>query len=97
MKTYAIFSQKHDSEIWVSLKVGTLESMDCVRDLVVNAMDLDSSIEKGYVESYPFFQADWMIVGGRLPFDMDFNQVLEIADWGNFEGKGKICKNLETI
>ena len=86
MKTYAIFSYKHDSEIWVNLKVGTLESMDTVRELVIEEMDKDPSLERGYVESYPFFQADWIVMGGRIETPFDFNQILEVEnDYGTFD------------
>jgi hypothetical protein len=78
MTTYAIFNQKHDCEIWVTLKVGDLESIETIREFIVDAMDRDHSQEKGYVESYPFFQADWVIMGGRIDAPFDFNQVLEI-------------------
>lgn len=80
MTTYAIFNQKHDCEIWVTLKVGDRESIDTARLLIDYAMDEDPSLEKGYVESYPFFQADWQIVGGKFEPDFDFNQVMEV-DW----------------
>jgi len=86
MTTYAIFSSKHDSEIWVNLKVGTLESMETVRELVIEEMNNDPSLERGYVESYPFFQADWVVMGGRIETPFDFNQILEVEnDHGTFE------------
>jgi len=87
-KTYAIFSQKHDAEIWVNLKLGDRESIDTARELIFLEMDADptNSIESGYVESYPFFQADWKVVGGRLDYPFDFDQVLEVDnDWGAFD------------
>lgn len=77
-KTYAIFNQKHDCEIWVTLLVGDLESIDTIRELISYELEADASLEKGYVESYPFFQAEWEIVGGRLDRGFDFNQVIEV-------------------
>lgn len=78
-KTYAIFNQKHDCEIRVTLKIGDRESIDTARELISIIMDADPSADKGYVESYPFFQADWEVVGGRLDRGFDFNQVLEVS------------------
>jgi hypothetical protein len=86
MKTYAIFNRKFDCEIWVNLKVGTLESMDTARELIFIDLEADPSLEAGYVESYPFFQAEWKAVGGRMDRDFDFNQILEVEnDYGTFE------------
>jgi hypothetical protein len=86
MTTYAIFNRKFDCEIWVNLKVGNRESMDTVRELISYQLDDEPSLEAGYVESYPFFQADWQCVGGRLGKDFDCNQVLEVEnDYGTFE------------
>jgi hypothetical protein len=78
MTKYAIFNQKHDCEIWVTLKVGDLESIDTIKELISYELDDSLMTEKGYVESYPFFQADWEIVGGRLDKGFDFNQIIEI-------------------
>jgi hypothetical protein len=85
-KTYAIFDQKSDCEIWVNLKVGTLESIDTIRELIRYELDANDNLEEGYVESYPFFQADWKVVGGRLDHPFDFDQVMEVEnDWGAFD------------
>lgn len=78
-KTYAIFNQEHDCEIWVTLKVGDLESIDTIKELIAYDLEACPSLDKGYVESYPFFQADWEVVGSRLGNDFDFNQVMEIT------------------
>ena len=88
MKTYAIFNRKFDCEIWVNLKVGTLESMDTAREMIFMDLEANPSLEAGYVESYPFFQAEWQAVGGRMDKDFDFNQILEVEnDYGTFEEK----------
>jgi hypothetical protein len=85
-KTYAIFSQKDDCEIWVNLKLGDRDSIDTVRELIKYEMDANPNLEEGYVESYPFFQADWKVVGGRLDYPFDFNQVIEVENnWGAFD------------
>jgi hypothetical protein len=85
-KTYAIFDQKSDCEIWVNLKLGDRESIDTIRELIRYELDADDTLESGYVESYPFFQADWKVVGGRLDYPFDFDQVLEVEnDWGAFD------------
>lgn len=89
--TYAIFSEKHDCEIWVNLKLGDRESMDTVRELIKHEMDTNPDLEEGYVESYPFFKADWKVVGGKLDYDFDVNQILEVKNnWGAFDGKEEI-------
>jgi hypothetical protein len=89
--TYAIFSEKHDCEIWVNLKLGDRESMNTVRELIKHEMDTNPDLEEGYVESYPFFQADWKVVGGKLDYDFDVNQILEVKNnWGAFDGKKEI-------
>ena len=89
--TYAIFSEKHDCEIWVNLKLGDRESMDTVRELIKHEMDTNPDLEEGYVESYPFFQADWKVVGGKLDYDFDVNQILEVKNnWGAFDDKEEI-------
>ena len=85
-KTYAIFDQKSDCEIWVNLKLGDRDSIDTVRELIKYEMDANPNLEEGYVESYPFFQADWKVVGGRLDYPFDFDQVIEVDnDWGAFD------------
>lgn len=78
MKTYAIFSQKYDSEIWVTLRVGTRESLHTAKELIELDIEADPSLDRGYVESYPFFQAEWEMVGGRFEKGFDFNQVMEV-------------------
>ena len=86
-KTYAIFNQKFDCEIWVNLKLGNRESIDTARELIFLELDADDSLEGGYVESYPFFQANWKVVGGRLELD-DYDQILDVEnDWGAFDEK----------
>jgi hypothetical protein len=87
-KTYAIFNQKYDCEVWVNLKLGDRDSMDTVRELIFLDMDADDSQDGGYVESYPFFQADWKVVGGKLDYDFDFNQIMDVDnDYGAFDGE----------
>ena len=85
-KTYAIFNEKHDCEIWVNLKLGDRESIDTARELIFLEMDADDNLEEGYVESYPFFQANWKVVGGKLDYDFDFDLIMEVEnDWGEFD------------
>ena len=99
MKTYAIFNRKYDCEIWVNLKWGTLESMDTVREMIFIDLEANPSLEAGYVESYPFFQAEWQSVGGRMDKDFDFNQILEVEnDYGAFKGKEQfLLAHLERL
>lgn len=76
MNTYAIFID--DLEIHVSLKVGTRESVETVRELIKYELEENPSLDSGYVESYPFFQADWEVSGTSLPVGFDKNTILEI-------------------
>ena len=76
MKTYAIFLD--DCEIHLSLTLGTLESVETARELIKYQMEENPSLEAGYVESYPFFQGDWEIVGGKLPIGFDQSTILEV-------------------
>lgn len=97
MTTYAIFNRKYDCEIWVNLKVGTLESIDTIRELIGYELDDNPSLERGYVESYPFFQADWEIVGGRMDSGFDYDQIQEVEnDHGIFK-EGKEMKQFECF
>lgn len=96
-KTYAIFNKPYDCEIWVNLKMGTLDSIDTIRELISDELDNDPSLEGGYVESYPFFQADWVVVGGRMDSGFDYDQIQEVEnDWGTFE-KEKEIKQFECF
>ncbi len=76
MNTYAIFID--DLEIHVYLKVGTRESVETVRELIKYELEENPSLDSGYVESYPFFQADWKVSGTSLPVGFDKNTILEI-------------------
>jgi hypothetical protein len=76
MNKYAIFI--HDCEIHLDLKVGDLESVDSIREELTYLMKDDLYIESGYVEQYPFYQCDWEIVGGKLPANFDYSQILEL-------------------
>jgi hypothetical protein len=78
MTTYAIFID--DCEVWVTLKVGDRESIDTARELIGYAMKDDPSQESGYVESYPFFQADWQVMGYALPANLDKSTILEVTE-----------------
>ena len=78
MKTYAIFLD--DCEIHLSLTLGTLESVETARELIKYQMEENPSLEAGYVESYPFFQGEWEIVGGKLPVGFDLSTILEVTE-----------------
>lgn len=78
MKTYSIFNQKYDCEIWVELILGSSESLDTIKELINYELDSDPSMEAGYLESYPFFQANWEIVGYGFEKGFNFNQVIEV-------------------
>lgn len=75
MSKYAIFID--DCEVHLDVKVGDRESIDTIRELI--GYEMKSGIDQGYVESYPFFQCDWEIVGFALPVGTDKTAILEIA------------------
>ena len=77
MKTYAIFLD--DCEIHLSLSLGTLESVQTARELIKHQMEESANLGAGYVESYPFFQGEWEIVGGKLPVGFDQSAILEVT------------------
>jgi hypothetical protein len=77
MKNYAIFID--DLEIHIALKIGTLESIETIRDEIKWLLQDDPDTEKGYVEQYPFYQADWEITGSNLPTGFDKSTILEIT------------------
>ena len=84
-KTYAIFYGVFDCEVWVNLKVGTRESLDTIKELIFEEIE-EKGLDKGYVESYPFFQADWVIVSSRMDLGFDYDQVQEVEnDHGFFD------------
>jgi hypothetical protein len=77
MKTYAIFM--NDCEIHIHLKVGTLESIDTIREELNWLLKDDPQLESGYVEQYPFYQADWEVVGYSIPKGFNQSTVLEVT------------------
>jgi len=76
MKTYAMFYD--DCEIHVTLKVGTLESLDSLREELIQTLKGNPTLERGYAEQYPFYQAEWEIVGSALPVGFDVSTIMEV-------------------
>ena len=76
MKTYAIFID--DLEIHATLKVGTRESLDSLREELIETLRASPKLESGYAEQYPFYQADWKVIGYALPVGFDKNTILEV-------------------
>jgi len=89
MKTYAIFYKEFDCEVWVNIKVGTKESLDTIKELLFYEIE-DKGLDSGYIESYPFFQADWVIVGGRMDSGFDYDQVQEVENDHGFFDKEQV-------
>lgn len=77
MKKYAIFIE--DMEIHITLIYGDFESIDTIREEIKWLLQDDPKTEKGYVEQYPFYQANWEITGSNLPTGFDKSTILEIA------------------
>lgn len=77
MKTYAIFI--NDMEIHVTLKVGTRESLDAIREELTHTLQAFPELESGYAEQYPFYQAEWEVVGyGWEKPSFDMTTILEV-------------------
>jgi len=76
MKTYAIFIE--DMEIHVTLKVGTLESLESIREELIYTLKGNPTLERGYAEQYPFYQAEWEVVGSALPVGFDVSTIMEV-------------------
>ena len=76
---YAIFSKPHDCEITVELLEGSIESMDAVREVIIEILNNNPETDSGYVEEYPFWRANWEITGGRLEPSFDCSQIIEVT------------------
>ena len=76
MKKYAIFMD--DSEIHIELKEGDIHSIPYIREDIEEHLVAFPESESGYCEQYPFYMADWEIVGGKLPPNFDYSQILEL-------------------
>jgi len=77
MQTYAIFI--NDLEIHINLKLGTLESVETIRDEIKWLLQDNPDTERGYVEQYPFYQADWQVMGSNLPANFNKLTILEVS------------------
>ena len=77
MQTYAIFI--NDLEIHINLKLGTLESVETIRDEIKWLLQDEPNTEKGYIEQYPFYKADWEVMGSNLPADLDKSAIMEVS------------------
>lgn len=74
---YAIFIE--DMEIHLDLTLGDRESVDTIRETIKHQLADNPNQERGYLESYPFWQCTWEVVGyGPECFDSD--EVIEITD-----------------
>ena len=76
MKTYAIFYD--DMEIHVSIIAGTLESIENIRGEITETIKGNPTQEHGYVEQYPFYQAEWEVFGYALPVGFDVSTILKV-------------------
>jgi len=76
MNKYAIFID--DSEIHIDLEMGTIESLDAIREVIAEEIKANPLNEHGVIEQYPFWRGYWEIVGGKLPVGFDKNTILEI-------------------
>jgi hypothetical protein len=76
MKTYAIFL--NDCEIHVALTEGDLSNIPSIRDEITEQRKADKLLEHGFVEQYPFYQAEWELVGYAIPVGFDESTILEV-------------------
>jgi len=77
MKNYAIFID--NMEIHIKMKVGTIESLNTLKEEIKGAIKGNPTQEHGYAEQYPFYQADWEIVGYGFTPGFDINTILEVS------------------
>jgi hypothetical protein len=80
MTKYAIFNKKHDCEIWVTLTEGNIESIPYIKEDIEEHLTAFPKDDRGYCEQYPFYMADWEIVGGKFEPNFDFDQILELIN-----------------
>lgn len=97
---YAIFIE--DMEIHVDLILGDRESMDTIRETIRYQIADNPNQEKGYCESYPFWQCNWEVIGYGLqsPDDFNSNEVMEITDKKRFLctwGEGYVLQKSQIV
>jgi len=76
MNKYAIFID--DCEIHIDLEIGTIDSLDAIREVIAEEMKAHPNFEHGVVEHYPFWRGYWEVVGYALPVGLDKNTILEV-------------------
>lgn len=76
MRTYAIFLE--DCEIHIELIEGNQSSIEYIKEDIKEHLVAFPESDKGYCEQYPFYMAEWEIVGGKLPIDFDRSTILEV-------------------
>ena len=76
MNKYAIFID--DCEIHIDLEIGSIDSLDAIREVIADEMKANPNCEHGVVEGYPFWRGYWEIVGYALPVGFDKNTILEV-------------------
>ena len=77
-KQYAIFHDDCEIIVTVLYSDDANESMNTIRDFVIDQMDSDTNLDKGYIESYPFWKAEWEITGYGLPSGFDTKQIIDL-------------------
>ena len=60
MNKYAIFID--DCEIHIDLEIGTIDSLDAIREVIAEEMKAHPNFEHGVVEHYPFWRGYWEVV-----------------------------------
>lgn len=75
MNKYAIFI--NDSEIHIDLDLGSIDSLDAIREVITEELKDNPEIDHGTIEHYPFWRGYWEIVGYQLPANFDHSQILE--------------------
>jgi hypothetical protein len=67
MKKYYLAIPRFDCEVLVTLTEGSESSLEYIKEDIEEHLTAFPEIEKGYTEQYPFYMADWEIVGWKLP------------------------------
>jgi hypothetical protein len=62
MHAYTTLNEKHNCRIFVLVLLGDSESVDTINELIQYELDENPKLKTGYIESYPFFKADFKVL-----------------------------------
>lgn len=62
-KLYAIGVPQYDCEIHIELLDGDYSSIEYIKEDILESLKAFPNRESGYCEQYPFYMANWNVVG----------------------------------